>query len=189
MVFEITMSIEHAGSVAQVLIGVQPITYLVDKSTQSGNFVTTGMDRRAQVCLTMDMSTQPELNVWTPEWSTADRLRKIRRDTGYSQDEFAEMLGANPNNYRAWESGRNHPRDIVALAKRIEMLTGVPAAWTLGLADGTSTPGGPGTPKKADSVSNVTPLDYKVAGSATESNIIHLPFHRQNEELPLEVAA
>ena len=69
------------------------------------------------------------------------------------------MLGANPNAYRAWESGRNHPRDIVALAKRIEILTGVPAQWTLGLADGTSTPGGPGGSKKADQVSKRTPLD------------------------------
>ena len=117
------------------------------------------MDRAGQLCLTMTMSTQPAHNVWTPEWSTADRLRKIRRDTGYSQDEFAEMLGANPNAYRAWESGRNHPRDIVALAKRIEILTGVPAQWTLGLADGTSTPGGPGGSKKADQVSKRTPLD------------------------------
>ncbi len=76
-----------------------------------------------------------------------------------SQDEFAEKLGANPGQYRAWESGRNQPRDIVALAKRIEMLTGVPALWTLGLADGTATPGGPGDPKKADMVSEREPLD------------------------------
>lgn len=139
----------------------------------------------------MDMSTQPEHNVWTPEWSTADRLRKIRRDTGYSQDEFAEKLGANPNAYRAWESGRNHPRDIVSLAKRIEMLTGVPAQWTLGLADGTSTPGGPATPKKADSVSNVMPLDYKVGDSAKEeSNVHQLPFRRLHDaDFPLEIAA
>lgn len=111
----------------------------------------------------MDMSTQPEHNVWTPEWSTADRLRKIRRDTGFSQDEFAAKLGANPNQYRAWESGRNHPRDIVSLARRIELLTGVPAAWTLGLMD--SIPRDDGgddsgvRSPKSDPVSNRGPLD------------------------------
>lgn len=140
----------------------------------------------------MAMSTQPERSAWTPEWSTADRLRKIRRDFEMSQDEFAEKLGANPNNYRAWETGRNHPRDIVALAKRIEMLTGVPAEWTLGLADGTGQPGGPGTPKKADWVSGrkPMPLDYKVGDSAEESNVIEGPFRRQHvADRPLEFAA
>lgn len=140
----------------------------------------------------MDMSTQPAHNVWTPEWSLADRLRKIRRDTGYSQDEFADKLGTNPNAYRAWESGRNHPRDIVALAKRIEMLTGVPAQWTLGLADDQPS-GGPGNPKKADSVSKSQPLDYKVGDSDEEesSNVIPLTPRRLRPagDQPLRKAA
>ncbi len=105
------------------------------------------------------MSTQPEHNSWTPEWSLSDRLRKIRRDTGFSQDDFADKLGANPSQYRAWESGRNHPRDIVSLAKRIEMLTGVPAQWTLGLSEGTPTSGGPGSSKKGSLVPNTQPSD------------------------------
>lgn len=99
------------------------------------------------------------------------------------------MLGANPNAYRAWESGRNNPRDIVALAKRIEILTGVPAQWTLGLADGTSTPGGSGQPKKAEPVSKPAPLDYKVAGSAAKVIVFPPRPLWLTEPLPLEIAA
>lgn len=69
-----------------------------------------------------------------PEWTLGDRLRKIRIEGGFgTQAEFAELIGANLQQYGAWESGRNRPRDIVALAKRIELLARVPAEWTLGL--------------------------------------------------------
>lgn len=70
-----------------------------------------------------------------PEWTFADRLRKIRTDSGMHQREFAGALGVNPATYAAWESGRNHPQSgqMVAVAKRIELLTQVPATWTLGL--------------------------------------------------------
>ena len=70
-----------------------------------------------------------------PQWTIADRLRKIRRGTRMNRHDFAARLGIPEPRYGAWESGRNAPSgpDLVALAKRIEMLTGVPAAWTLGL--------------------------------------------------------
>ncbi|MHA7292597.1 helix-turn-helix transcriptional regulator [Arthrobacter sp. HLT1-21] len=89
------------------------------------------------------MSTQPEHKTWTPEWSFADRLRKIRRESGAKQEDFAARLGVNDNQYKAWETGRNHPRDQVATAKRIELMTGVPAVWVLGLEEEKPTDGDP----------------------------------------------
>lgn len=100
------------------------------------------------------MSTQPEHRTWTPEWSFADRLRKIRREAGFQQDSFATHLDVNENQYKAWESGRNHPRDIVTIAKRIELLTGVPAQWTLGLSESAPSPTEPGGSPKLNEVSN-----------------------------------
>jgi transcriptional regulator with XRE-family HTH domain len=44
-------------------------------------------------------------------------------------------------------------------------------------------------PPKSDPVSNRKPLDYKVGGSAEDSNITHLPFRRLTGEPPLEIAA
>jgi transcriptional regulator with XRE-family HTH domain len=71
-----------------------------------------------------------------PEWSLADRLRKIRRDRHMTQDEMAHRLGIKPVTYSAWEAGRNRPEDVVQLASLIESRFGVPAAWTLGVLPG-----------------------------------------------------
>ena len=80
------------------------------------------------------MTTSPE-DRYFPEWTIADRLRRVRRDTGLTQDAFAERLQVGAQRYSAWESGRNHPpaRDLVAIAKRIELAFKVAAEWTLGL--------------------------------------------------------
>ena len=56
-----------------------------------------------------------------PEWSLGDRLRKIRRTAGLSQVEFADQLGENQKTYAAWELDTSAPRNVVALAKRIEI--------------------------------------------------------------------
>jgi len=68
-----------------------------------------------------------------PSWSLADRLRKVRRDEGMTQEEMAHALGVKPVTLGSWESGRNRPDDVVGLASRIESLYGVPAAWLLGV--------------------------------------------------------
>ena len=90
------------------------------------------------------MSAQPvHRNI--PAWSVADRLRKIRREVAHlDQGAFAEAIGVKADRYGAWESGRNGvPSDIlVPLAKRIELVTGVPAEWTVGLMDGAPPDGG-----------------------------------------------
>lgn len=76
------------------------------------------------------------LNPALLEWSFADRLRKVRREVAdATQEEFAAALDVPLKAYGAWEAGRNTPREVVALAKRIELVTGVPAAWMLGITD------------------------------------------------------
>jgi transcriptional regulator with XRE-family HTH domain len=79
--------------------------------------------------------TSQTVDRYVPEWTLADRLRRIRRDTGKSQVDFAVSIGAGPKAYASWEADRNSPRgpELVALAKRIELAYGVSAAWTLGL--------------------------------------------------------
>jgi len=68
-----------------------------------------------------------------PEWSLADRIRKIRRDRHMTQEQFAKELGIKPVTLASWESGRNHPEDVIDLAVRIERRFDVPAAWVLGV--------------------------------------------------------
>lgn len=68
-----------------------------------------------------------------PEWSLGDRLRKARRLSQLGQAEFAERLGQNQKTYAAWELDTSQPRDVVSLARRIEVLTGIPAGWLLAI--------------------------------------------------------
>ena len=70
-------------------------------------------------------------------------MRKIRRELGLSQEDFARPLGVAKVTYGAWETGRNHPADVVAIAKRVELAYGVPAWWTLGLNAEDRRPVGP----------------------------------------------
>lgn len=66
-----------------------------------------------------------------PEWTLADHLRKARQTTGLSQRDFAASIDVKSSAYAQWEAGNSRPRDVVTIAKRIELLTGIPAAWTL----------------------------------------------------------
>lgn len=77
------------------------------------------------------MSAQVGESRLVPQWSLGDRLRKIRRMMGISQAEFAAQLGQNQKTYAAWELDTSHPRNVVAMAKRVEAMTGVPAGWVL----------------------------------------------------------
>lgn len=68
------------------------------------------------------------------EWTFGDRIRKIRRAVGADQGQFANTLGETRESLSAWESGRvAQPRNVVTIAKRIELAYGVPAGWVLGL--------------------------------------------------------
>jgi DNA-binding XRE family transcriptional regulator len=70
------------------------------------------------------------------DWSFGDRLRKVRkRRTHLGQREFAKQLGVGWQAYAQWEADNSRPKDIVAVARRVELLTGAPAAWLLGVYD------------------------------------------------------
>lgn len=80
-----------------------------------------------------------------PQFNFGDRIRKVRRDVaGMSQNEMAAAIGVSQKVFAAWESGRSRPSDIVGVAKRVELLTSVPAGWLLGVngPDGTGQPVG-----------------------------------------------
>ena len=78
-----------------------------------------------------------------PEWTLADRLRKARQAIGLGQREFAAKLEVTAGAYQQWEASMSRPRNVVATAKRIEMLTGVSATWILGLEMTVPQPGAP----------------------------------------------
>ena len=80
------------------------------------------------------MSIQPER--FYPTWTLGDRIRKARLTTGMNQRDFAPLVGVKPGSLASWESDHSVPRDMVAVARRIGRVTGVPAAWLLGLDDG-----------------------------------------------------
>ena len=97
-----------------------------------------------------------------PEWTLGDRIRKIRVQEGYTQDEFAAHIGAKSSSLKQWETDRSRPRDLVAIANRIQMLTGVPATWVLDI-ENPPDPNGPGGIRKcATRDSNPQPSDPKV---------------------------
>lgn len=68
-----------------------------------------------------------------PRWTFGDRLRKVRQGYGDSQQVFALHLGVPGGTYASWEADNSKPRDVVAVARRLELMTRVPAAWILGL--------------------------------------------------------
>lgn len=76
---------------------------------------------------------------WKPRLSFADRLRLVRIQYGaivgerVGQREMAQLLGVSQPTYGSWEAGVSVPRHLVPTAKKIVDLTGVNAAWLLGL--------------------------------------------------------
>jgi transcriptional regulator with XRE-family HTH domain len=96
-----------------------------------------------------------------PWWTLGDRIRKARSTANMDQREFAEALGVPAGSLAGWETDRQRPRDLVAVAKRIEMLTRIPAAWILGLdvAQPGPTPGGAAAAGWAPWGSNPQPAD------------------------------
>lgn len=90
------------------------------------------------------------------EWTLGDRLRKARRTTGMTQRQFAEAIQVSAPRYSQWEADLNGPRDLVNVAKRIQLATGVPASWLLGVDD-TGTPGPRGGGKWVARDSNPKP--------------------------------
>ena len=68
-----------------------------------------------------------------PQWTFGDRIRKIRRESGLSQEQFAARIRVTRPQLGAWEANENGPRDVVAVAVAIQHEFGVPAGWVLGM--------------------------------------------------------
>jgi transcriptional regulator with XRE-family HTH domain len=88
-----------------------------------------------------------------PVWTFADKIRKARDITGDNQKQFADRINITASTLAAYETGRSTPRfkDAGSLANRLQIATGIPAAWFLVEDDpNTSGPGNekmPPTPK------------------------------------------
>jgi transcriptional regulator with XRE-family HTH domain len=97
------------------------------------------------------MTTQTTASAWGdfPEFGPGDRIRLLRRKVlNIQQTRLADALGVSKETLSAWESGRNEGGISVAVALRLEMLTGRPgtAAFVLGVLP-TSPSGGPMLPR------------------------------------------
>ena len=68
-----------------------------------------------------------------PTWGFGDRIRKIRRELGLSQHDFAVSLGVGEKAVASWESGRTTPDDLVDLANRVQRQWQFSAAWLAGV--------------------------------------------------------
>lgn len=60
------------------------------------------------------------------------------------QAQFAQAIKVKEGSLAAWETDRAQPRNVVAVAKRIEFLTRIPAAWILGVEQQPPAPPHPG---------------------------------------------
>lgn len=78
---------------------------------------------------------QGRVGAVVPEWTLGDRFRKVRRMGGLGQAEFAVELGTNQKTYASWEADKSAPRhaQLIAIAKRIELISGISASWVLGV--------------------------------------------------------
>lgn len=91
-----------------------------------------------------------------PQWTFADRIRKVRRDTGRTIEQMAVALEVGDKRYGAWEAGRNKPDDIADIAVKLERVTGVPRDWFLGWVSDSPEPHTPAGPQRAEH----RPSDY-----------------------------
>lgn len=94
-----------------------------------------------------------------PVWGFSDKIRKARDITGLAQKDFAERVALTASTLAAYETGRSAPRfnDAPALAKRLQLITGIPADWFLVVDD-------PNTP-----TSPVGPAGFEPTTSTVES--------------------
>ena len=77
------------------------------------------------------MSTQ-RIERWELDWTFGDRLRKARRVVGVTVEQMAQTVGVSKAAVNQWETGATTPRSVNAVARRIELAYGIPAAWLLG---------------------------------------------------------
>jgi len=81
-----------------------------------------------------------------------------------TQAEFAAAIEVKEGSLAAWETDRARPRsrDIVEIAKRIEVITNISASWLLGITDGQRPPHPPGQsfrpPRQTERVRQLRPV-------------------------------
>lgn len=90
--------------------------------------------------LSMETNVVVPIRSIVPSWSFADRLRKARLTAGMTQREFAGALRVKASAYAQWEADNNGPRNVVKLAKDVQSLTGISAAWLVGIDIDPNTP-------------------------------------------------
>jgi transcriptional regulator with XRE-family HTH domain len=112
----------------------------------------------------MTLNPVAPLNARVPEWTFAERLRKVRRDLKWTQADMAARLDVKASTYEAWETGRNKP-DIAELAEKLEAVTGITRLWFVGWADAGNPNGGPGG-------SNPRSYGYKPGFSLSPAGIV-----------------
>lgn len=111
-----------------------------------------------------------------PEWTFADRLRKARQEVHLNQRDFAERLQVTAAAYAQWEAGNARPRDVVTIAKRVELLAQVPASWLLDLAP-TPVPAAAAVGDEwAPRGSNPEPAGY---AGGLDGKVLHFRRHRK----------
>lgn len=93
-----------------------------------------------------------------------------------TQDQFAAAIGVNSKSLAAWENDAWQPRGMVAIAKRIELAFGVPAAWTLGLDESVDATKAPVDDEGLDVVrrQGLEPRTRYVTESASEDGIARI---------------
>lgn len=79
--------------------------------------------------------TQTNNHKAVPQWSFGDRLRRARLNAEMSRAEVADRLGVPTRRYTGWEADQFRPRDLVAVAQAMSVITGVSTEWLLGLDD------------------------------------------------------
>lgn len=140
------------------------------------------------------MSTATDADERFPlEWTDGEKLRKVRRYLGATQEKFAELLEVKPSTYMAWESGRNAVNDPKAIARRLKLLANVPMWWFLDTEPPTGPNGGPdGGSTSRLGESNPRPIHYKATDSGlnrrTNPGAI-VPLPRPHQEPRRETAA
>ena len=77
------------------------------------------------------MTTQ-KIQPWELDWTFGDRIRKARRVVGITTDELAQTVAVSKQAVSQWETGATTPRSANAIARRIQIAYGIPAAWLLG---------------------------------------------------------
>lgn len=95
-----------------------------------------------------------------PQWSTGDRLRKARRDSGIGSQEMAARLGVARNTVTNYEADRT----VIGADHLVTWCaaTGCSADWILGLSSG-STLGTPPTACNGARILRFPPAAQEVA--------------------------